>query len=116
MFDQAAHGKFAVYEKVSALNWFRGVVYGAYLHRGIMSVQWCGNVLRMVAPHMWLCRNLINQVNRAALEQVAQVTETNGAYKIALHQGCVLDEMEVAFLRGAPTWLLSTDTLPATWM
>jgi hypothetical protein len=71
LFDQAAHGKFTVYEKVSALNWFRGAVYGAYLHRGIMSVQ---------------------------LEQVAQVTETNGAYKIALHQGCVLDELEVALL------------------
>ena len=53
----------------------------------MMSAQWCSNVLRMVAPHMWLCRNLIDQVDSEALERVAQVTETNGAYKIELRAG-----------------------------
>ncbi len=102
LFDQAAHAKFTVYENVSALSWFRGVVHGGYLHRGIMSAQWCSNVLRMVTPHMWLCRNLIDQVNRAALEQVAQVTESNGAYKIALRSGYALDELELALLAILP--------------
>jgi hypothetical protein len=52
----------------------------------------------MVAPHMWLCRNLIDQVNRAALERVAQVSETNGVHKIVLRPGCALDELELALL------------------
>lgn len=98
LFDQAAHGTFTVYENASALNWFMGVVEGGGLHRRIMSAQWCSNVLRMVTPHMWLCRNLIDQVARGALEKVAQVTETNGAYRIALHSGCALDELELALL------------------
>ena len=98
LFDQAAHGNFTVYENVSAVNWFRGVVDGAGLNRGIMTAQWCSNVLRMVTPHMWLCRNLIDQVDRGALEKVAQVTEANGAYKIALRSGCTLDELELALL------------------
>jgi hypothetical protein len=37
-------------------------------------------------------------VNRTALERVAQVTETNGVYKIALRPGCALDELELALL------------------
>ena len=98
LFDQAGHGKFTIYEKASALNWFRGVFDSGRLHGGLMSAQWCSNVLRMVTPHMWLCRNLIDQVDRAALEQVAQVTETNNTYKIALRSGCALDELELALL------------------
>jgi len=98
LFDQAAHHKLTVYEDASAFNWFRSVVEGGGLYRRMMSAQWCSNVLRMVAPHMWLCRNLIDQVDRAALEQVAQVTETNNTYKIALRSGCALDELELALL------------------
>jgi hypothetical protein len=98
LFDQAAHGKSTIYEDVSVLNRFRGVIAGGGLDRRMMSVQWCSNVLRMVTPHMWLCRNLIDQVNRAALEQVAEVTETNGAYKIALHAGRSLEELELVLL------------------
>jgi hypothetical protein len=63
-----------------------------------MTAQWCANVLRMVTPQLWLCRNLIDQVNRASLERVAQVSETNGVYKIALRRGCALDELELALL------------------
>jgi hypothetical protein len=98
LFDQAAHGKVTIYESMSVLNWFRGVVEGGGLDRRMMSAQWCGNVLRMVTPHMWLCPNLIDQVDRAALERVAQVTESNGAYKIELRRGCALDELELALL------------------
>jgi len=98
LFDQAARGQFTPYENVSVLNWFRGVVGGGGLHRKLMSAQWCSNVLRMLTPQMWLCRNLMDQVNRTALEQVAQVTETNGTYGIALRSGRGLDELELALL------------------
>ena len=97
-FDQADAYAQTVYEESSVLNWFRGIIDGHGLYPVKMTAQWCGNVLRMVAPQMWLCRNLIDQVNRAALERVAQVGETNGVYKIALRPGCALDELELALL------------------
>jgi hypothetical protein len=50
----------------------------------------------MVTPHMWLCRALLQQVDRVALEAVAQVTETNEAFKIALREGQALDDLELA--------------------
>jgi len=98
MFDQAAHIKPTLYEDHSVLNWFRGVEGGGGLYRRRMSVQWCSNVLRMLAPHMWLCRNLIDQVDRTALERVAQVSETNGVFKVALRPGCSLEELELVLL------------------
>jgi len=52
----------------------------------------------MVAPHLWLCRNLVNQLDRAALERVAQVTEIDGSFKIALRPGYKLDDLELALL------------------
>ncbi|MGD0127348.1 MAG: hypothetical protein ABSF46_18455 [Terriglobia bacterium] len=97
LFDQAARGQFTPYENLSALNWFRGVVGGG-LHRKLMCAQWCSNVLRMMTPQMWLCRNLMDQVNRTALDEVAQVTEANGACRIALRSGRGLDELELALL------------------
>jgi len=52
---------------------------------------------------MWLCRNLMDQVNRTALDEVAQVTETNGTFGIALRSGRGLDELELALLPILPT-------------
>jgi hypothetical protein len=99
VFDRADSFERTVYEDGSLLNWFRGIFSnGNGLNSEKMTAQWCRNVLRMVAPHMWLCRNLIDQVDRAALERVAQVSETNGVYKIALRPGCALDELELALL------------------
>ena len=98
LFDQAASGRFTLYENMSVFNWFRGAVEGGGLHRKMMSAQWCSNVLRMLMPQMWLCRNLMDQVNRTALEHVAQVTETNGTYRIALRSGRGLDELALALL------------------
>ncbi|MGO9923251.1 MAG: hypothetical protein ACLQIB_52205 [Isosphaeraceae bacterium] len=99
VFDQAGSYARTAYEEASLLNWFRGVpINGSGLDPEKMTAQWCGNVLRMVAPQLWLCRNLIDQVNRAALERVAQVSETNGVYKIALRLGCALDDLELALL------------------
>jgi hypothetical protein len=63
-----------------------------------MTAQWCANVLRMVTPRLWLCENLIDQVDRAALERVAEVSESNGVYKLALRLGCALDELELALM------------------
>lgn len=63
-----------------------------------MTAHWCGNVLRMVTPHMWLCRNLIDQVDRSALERVAEVTEINGVHRLALRRGFALDALELALL------------------
>jgi hypothetical protein len=47
---------------------------------------------------MWVCRALIQQVDRPALECVAQVTEANDAFKIALRDGQGLDDLELALL------------------
>jgi hypothetical protein len=47
---------------------------------------------------MWLCANLIDQIDKAALEQVADVSEMNGVYKVALRPGCRLDALELALL------------------
>jgi hypothetical protein len=98
-FDRADSYECTVYEDAGVLNWFRGIfAHGYALNSEKMTAQWCANVLRMVSPHMWLCRNLFDQVNRAALERVAEVSETNGVYKIALRPGCTLDELELALL------------------
>jgi hypothetical protein len=97
-FDRASDYEQTVYEESSVLNWFRGIIDGYGLCSVTMTAQWCGNVLRMVAPQLWLCRNLIDQVNVAALERVAQVSQTNGVYKIRLRPGCALDELELALL------------------
>ncbi len=40
----------------------------------------------------------MQQVDRAALEAVAQVTETNDAFKLALREGQGLDDLELALL------------------
>lgn len=99
VFDQADSYERTAYEEASLLNWFRGILGNDNgLNPGKMTAQWCSNVLRMVTPQLWLCRNLIDQVNKAALEQVAQVSEINGVYKIALRPGCTLDELELALL------------------
>jgi hypothetical protein len=98
LFDRAARGELTLYEQASVFNWFRGVDTCGGLHRRMMSVQWCGNVLRMVTPDLWVCRNLIDQVDRAALERIAQVTEKGGVYRIALRSGHALDELELALV------------------
>lgn len=93
----------SAYEENSVLNWFRGILQtDSGLNASKMSLQWCRNVLRMVTPHMWVCRALLEQVERAALEAVAQVTETNDAVKIALREGQGLDDLELALLPVLP--------------
>jgi hypothetical protein len=103
LFDHADDYHRTVYEEQSVLNWFRGILQtDGGLNASKMSVQWCGNVLRMVTPHMWVCRALLQQVDRAALEAVAQLTETKDAFKIALEEGQGLDDLELALLPVLP--------------
>lgn len=52
-----------------------------------MTAPWCANVLRRVAPRLWLCRSLIDQVNRVMLEKVAQVGEAGSVYRPAVRPG-----------------------------
>jgi len=102
-FDHADDYERTVYEDHSVLNWFRGILpTDGGLDASKMSLQWCRNVVRMVTPHLWLCRTLLDQVDKAALEQVAQVSEANGAFKITLRDGCALDDLELALLPVLP--------------
>ena len=99
LFDHADDYHRTVYEDNSVLNWFRGILQtDGGLDASKMSLQWCRNVLRMVSPHMWACRALIEQVDKAALETVAQVTETHDAFRIALREGQAMDDLELALL------------------
>jgi hypothetical protein len=102
-FDSAEDYERTLYEESSTLNWFRGILNTDNgLNDAKMTAHWCGNVLRMVTPHMWLCRNLIDQVDKAALERVAEITEANSVYKVALRNGCAIDALELALLTVLP--------------
>ena len=57
-----------------------------------MSAPWCSNVLRMVTPHLWLCRGLVEQLDKAALERVASVTEQNGNAKVVKRPDCAMED------------------------
>jgi hypothetical protein len=52
----------------------------------------------MVTPALWLCPNLFDQLDRAALERVAEVRETRGVFQLRLRPDCALDDLEVALL------------------
>jgi hypothetical protein len=51
---------------------------------------------------LWICRALLQQVDMTALEALAQVTETNDAFKIVLTEGRGLDDLELALLPVLP--------------
>ena len=99
LFDHADDYHRTAYEENSVLNWFRGILQtDGGLNASKMSLEWCSNVLRMVTPHMWICGELIDQVNRQALESVAEVSGTNDAFKVALKDSKGLDDLELALL------------------
>jgi hypothetical protein len=103
LFDHAYDYHRTVYEEHSVLNWFRGILESdGGLDASKMSLHWCSNVVRMVTPHMWLCRALLEQVDRTALEDAAQLTEINGAFRIVLREGRTLDDLELALLPVLP--------------
>jgi hypothetical protein len=100
VFDRADGYESTIYEDMSVLNFFRGILleppYGLQDRR--MTAQWCENVLRMVTPHMWLCGNLVEQLDKTALERVAIISEIKGSYKIEKRRGCAMDDFELALL------------------
>jgi len=99
LFDHADDYHRTVYEEHSVLNWFRGILQNdGGLNASKMSLEWCRNVLRMITPHMWICRTLLEQVDRTALETVAAVAEMNNAFRIVLNDGHGLDDLELALL------------------
>jgi hypothetical protein len=103
-FDRADSYEPTVYEDMSVLNFFRGILLGPPdpLTQRRMTAPWCGNVLRMVSPHMWLCRALIGQTDRAALEQTAIVTEVGESFKIEKRPDRGMDDLELALLNILP--------------
>jgi hypothetical protein len=100
VFDRAEAYESTVYEDMSALNFFRGILHELSL--GLkdqrMTAQWCRNVLRMVTPHMWLCRDLVEQLDMGVLQRVAVVSEISGSTKITKRADCPMDDFELALL------------------
>jgi hypothetical protein len=95
------------------MAWFRGILQnGGGLNEQKMSLQWCRNVLRMVTAHMWIGRALLDQVDRAALDTVANLTEADGAFKIVLKEGQPLDDLELALLPILPVETARLRRLP----
>ena len=103
-FDLADGYEATDYEDMSVLDFFRGILSEPQcsLTDRRMTAQWCSNVLRMVAPHIWLRNNLIAQVDKANLERVAIVSDINGARKIEKRPGCAMDDFELALLSILP--------------
>jgi hypothetical protein len=99
-FDRADDYGATIYEDMSILNFFRGILVEQQLALTDrrMTEPWCRNVLRMVTPHMWLCGDLIDQVDKAALERVAIVTESNGRYKLEKRPDQTMEALELALL------------------
>ena len=99
-FDLAGGFEATSYEDMSVLNFFRGILFAPQhsLTDQRMTSQWCTNVLRMVSPHMWLCDNLIAQVDRNGLERVATVAKINGSHKIEKRPDFAMDDFELALL------------------
>jgi hypothetical protein len=103
LFDHADDYHRTAYEENSVLNWFRGILQtDGGLNASKMSQEWCSHVLRFVTPHMWIARALLDQVDRTALDAVAEVTEANNAFKITLRAGRGLDDLEIALLPVLP--------------
>jgi hypothetical protein len=100
VFDRAESYEGTAYEEMSVLNFFRGILHEHQhaLKDWRMSAAWCGNVLRMVTPHLWLSRGLVEQLDKAALERVATVTEQNGSTKVVKRPDCAMADLELALL------------------
>jgi len=100
VFDRAESFESTVYEEMSALNFFRGIhhslAFGLKDRR--LTSQWCRNILRMVAPHLWLCPDLMAPLDRTALERVAIVSESGGSTRLEKRPDCAIDDLELALL------------------
>ena len=83
-----------------ASNFFRGILHGEQLSLKALrlSAGWCGNVLRMVTPHLWLGPDLAAQVDYDALRRVADVSEVNGCLKVVKLAEASMEHLEIALL------------------
>jgi hypothetical protein len=100
VFDRAEDYESTAYEETSALNYFRGILVGHKhgLKDWLMTAQWCANVLRTVAPLMFLCAGIASQLDRAALSRVATLSDADGRLRIEKRPDCPMDEFEIALL------------------
>lgn len=100
LFDCGDQWSTTLYESYSVLNWFRGICGDdGGIDRFKMLDGWCSNVLRMVAPHMWISESLLKQVDRESLEKVADLqTNSAGLTRILLRPGCEILQLELALL------------------
>jgi hypothetical protein len=99
-FDLASDYEATDYEDMSALSFFRGVLidesFGLTDQR--MTEAWCANVLRFVAPRMWLGSGLFGQLDRAAVECVARVFSLGETFRLEKRSDCSMEEFELALL------------------
>lgn len=99
LFDLADGYKRTVYEDSSILNWFRGILGSdGGLDDIKMSQPWCKNVLRMVSPHLWICRNLLKQCQQSELAKIAKLEQLGDACNIKLNPDSNLADLELALL------------------
>jgi hypothetical protein len=99
-FDLADGWESTVYESMSVLNTFRGVLldYPFGLKQSLMTASWCANVLRMVAPSMWLGEELTRQLDPDALARAATVTPAAGHWRIEKRPDRTMADLERALL------------------
>jgi hypothetical protein len=100
VFDTAGDYEDTVYEDYSVLNFFRGILHDEQLSLKALrlSAGWCGNVLRMVTPHLWLGPGLAAQVDGGRLGRVADVSEVNGCLKVVKKAEASMEDLEIALL------------------
>ena len=85
---------------MSALSFFRGVLIDESfsLTDQRMTETWCANVLRFVAPRIWLGSSLFDQLDRAAVEGVARVFSLGETFRLEKRSDCSMEEFELALL------------------
>ena len=100
VFDTAGDYEDTVYEDYSVLNFFRGILHNEQLSLKALrlSAVWCGNVLRMVTPQLWLGPDLAAQIDCGTLRRVAHVTEANGCLKVVKKAEASMEDLEIALL------------------
>ncbi|HEY1425195.1 MAG TPA: hypothetical protein VGF50_00860 [Caulobacteraceae bacterium] len=104
VFDRADGYEDTVYEASSVLNTFRGILHSEQLSLKALRLTagWCSNVLRTVAPHLWLGANLAAQIDRDAVGRVAEMRGAGGSIRITKRPGASMEDLEAALLPVLP--------------
>lgn len=103
-FDSAQNYEATIYEQYSILNVFRGILYNKHLtlYSERLSAFWAANILRMVAPLMWLGPILAAQLDHATLAQVATLTPHAGGLRVEKRPATSMEDFELALLPVLP--------------